>query len=141
MLWCRLNYRLTEKCEADIDDLCADACNFPTGQACGGRVLRCLTTKQDQVKSRVGSILFFQWQQYNHIVLITIRPCLALKPAYIHGQQGCISAIIRGRCAHHQEFHAVTASSGCSLASQRLLSTLPAVSLLIGPSLLAGMPG
>lgn len=53
-LFCRLNYRLTDKCEADIDDLCSDACNFPTGQACGGRVLRCLTNKQDQVKSKVS---------------------------------------------------------------------------------------
>ncbi len=49
----RLNYRLTEKCEADIDELCSDACSFFTGQACGGRVLRCLTNKQDQVKNKV----------------------------------------------------------------------------------------
>jgi len=48
-----LNYRLTDKCENDIDVLCGDACSLYTGQACGGRVLRCLTTKQEQVKSKV----------------------------------------------------------------------------------------
>ena len=59
----RLNYRLTDKCEADIDDLCSDACNFPTGQACGGRVLRCLTNKQDQVKSKVRHMQPYREQQ------------------------------------------------------------------------------
>ena len=49
----RLNFRLSDKCEADIDNLCGEACALYTGQACGGRVLRCLTEKQDQVQSKV----------------------------------------------------------------------------------------
>ena len=49
----RLNFRLTDKCEDDIETLCGDACNIYTNQACGGRVLRCLTDKQEQVKSKV----------------------------------------------------------------------------------------
>lgn len=47
----RLNYRLSAACEADIDTLCAAECTPFLGQACGGRVLRCLTEKQ------VGSLL------------------------------------------------------------------------------------
>jgi hypothetical protein len=50
--WRRLNYRLTEACEADIDALCTQECSLGA-QACGGRVLRCLTDKQDSIKSKV----------------------------------------------------------------------------------------
>lgn len=50
---CRLNYRLTEACEEDIDALCAQECSLGA-QACGGRVLRCLTDKQDSIKTKVG---------------------------------------------------------------------------------------
>ena len=49
----RLNFRLSDKCEEDINTLCGEACALYTGQACGGRVLRCLTEKQDQVQSKV----------------------------------------------------------------------------------------
>ena len=49
----RLNYRLNEACEADIELLCAQECSPFGAQACGGRVLRCLTEKQDSIKSKV----------------------------------------------------------------------------------------
>lgn len=48
----RLNYRLNTACEADIDTLCAEECSPFLGSACGGRVLRCLTEKQDAIKSK-----------------------------------------------------------------------------------------
>jgi hypothetical protein len=48
----RLNYRLNTACEADIDTLCAEECSPYLGSACGGRVLRCLTEKQDAIKSK-----------------------------------------------------------------------------------------
>ena len=48
----RLNYRLNNACEADIDTLCAEECSPFLGSACGGRVLRCLTEKQDAIKSK-----------------------------------------------------------------------------------------
>lgn len=47
----RLNYRLSQACEKDIDTLCSDECSFYLGQACGGRVLRCLTEKYDKITS------------------------------------------------------------------------------------------
>ena len=49
----RLNYRLNEACETDIELLCAQECSPFGAQACGGRVLRCLTEKQDSIKSKV----------------------------------------------------------------------------------------
>lgn len=48
----RLNYRLSEACKEDIDTLCSEECSPFLGQACGGRVLRCLTEKQDNIKSK-----------------------------------------------------------------------------------------
>ena len=48
----RLNYRLNVACEADIDALCTEECSPYLGQACGGRVLRCLTEKQDAITSK-----------------------------------------------------------------------------------------
>ncbi|BDA41257.1 probable Golgi apparatus protein 1 [Coccomyxa sp. Obi] len=48
----RLNFRLNTACEADIDTLCAEECSPFLGSACGGRVLRCLTEKQDAIKSK-----------------------------------------------------------------------------------------
>jgi Golgi apparatus protein 1 len=47
-----LNYRLSEACQADIDTLCSEECSPILGQTCGGRVLRCLTEKQDSIKSK-----------------------------------------------------------------------------------------
>eukprot|EP00958_Prasinococcus_capsulatus_P008020 scaffold751_cov395-Prasinococcus_capsulatus_cf.AAC.27 len=47
----RLNYRLNQVCDSDIDSLCADACSPFMGQACGGTVLRCLQVKQNNVTS------------------------------------------------------------------------------------------
>ena len=49
---CRLNYRLNVACEADINALCTEECSPYLGQACGGRVLRCLTEKQDSITSK-----------------------------------------------------------------------------------------
>ena len=59
---CRLNYRLSNACEADIDNLCAAECTPFLGQACGGRVLRCLTEKQDSIKSKAcaDEVFYFE---------------------------------------------------------------------------------
>lgn len=59
---CRLNYRLSNACEADIDTLCAAECTPFLGQACGGRVLRCLTEKQDAIKSKAcaDEVFYFE---------------------------------------------------------------------------------
>ncbi len=58
----RLNYRLSNACEADIDTLCANECTPFLGQACGGRVLRCLTEKQDSIKSKAcaDEVFYFE---------------------------------------------------------------------------------
>lgn len=58
----RLNYRLSNACEADIDTLCAAECTPFLGQACGGRVLRCLTEKQDSIKSKAcaDEVFYFE---------------------------------------------------------------------------------
>ena len=59
---CRLNYRLSNACEADIDNLCAAECTPFLGQACGGRVLRCLTEKQDSIESKAcaDEVFYFE---------------------------------------------------------------------------------
>ncbi|KAK9816541.1 hypothetical protein WJX72_001742 [[Myrmecia] bisecta] len=46
-----LKYRLNKACQPDIEQLCSDECSPFLGQACGGRVLRCLTDKQDAIQS------------------------------------------------------------------------------------------
>ena len=50
----RLNFRLNKACQNDIELLCGDECSPFMGQACGGRVLRCLVEKQDQLTSQVS---------------------------------------------------------------------------------------
>lgn len=47
----RLNYKLKKACEDDSDKLCSDVCNPYQSSSCGGRVLRCLTDKRDQIES------------------------------------------------------------------------------------------
>ena len=54
LLYCRLNFRLKTACESDIAALCGDVCPPTQGGVCGGRVLRCLTEKQDSIK--VGAL-------------------------------------------------------------------------------------
>ena len=63
----RLNFRLADKCEADIETLCGEECSLFMGQSCGGRVLRCLTEKQDQVKSEecAAEIFYFEKMEVN----------------------------------------------------------------------------
>eukprot|EP01025_Chloroclados_australasicus_P047088 TRINITY_DN5227_c0_g2_i3.p1 TRINITY_DN5227_c0_g2~~TRINITY_DN5227_c0_g2_i3.p1 ORF type:complete len:747 (-),score=90.56 TRINITY_DN5227_c0_g2_i3:695-2935(-) len=47
----RLNYRLESACEKDTKALCSDACTQSESSTnCGGRVLRCLTEKLDDIK-------------------------------------------------------------------------------------------
>ncbi|KAK9797745.1 hypothetical protein WJX73_005342 [Symbiochloris irregularis] len=48
----RLNYRLASACEKDVAALCESECHPSMGQSCGGRVLRCLTEKQDLLTSQ-----------------------------------------------------------------------------------------
>ena len=46
----RLNFKLAEACKTDTAELCANKCE--ASQACGGQVLRCLTEKSDDIKSK-----------------------------------------------------------------------------------------
>ncbi|KAG1656262.1 hypothetical protein FOA52_011910 [Chlamydomonas sp. UWO 241] len=47
----RLNYRLRTACEKDVAALCPTTCTSTDGQnVCGGKVLRCLTDKIDEIK-------------------------------------------------------------------------------------------
>lgn len=46
----RLNFKLAEACKTDTAELCANKCE--ASQACGGQVLRCLTDKSDDIKSK-----------------------------------------------------------------------------------------
>eukprot|EP00775_Hariotina_reticulata_P012795 gene12795-12923_t len=46
----RLNFRLRNACTEDIKELCRDACP-EASRACGGKVLRCLTLKREEIKS------------------------------------------------------------------------------------------
>ena len=46
----RLNYRLSEACHDTITEKCADTCSTQGfEQPCGGTVLRCLTSKLDEI--------------------------------------------------------------------------------------------
>jgi hypothetical protein len=51
----RLNYRLYSSCANDVRAMCQDvrdSCDVAdNGDICGGRVLRCLSTKMDDIKS------------------------------------------------------------------------------------------
>ena len=46
----RLNFKLAEACKTDTAELCPNKCE--ASQACGGQVLRCLTDKSDDIKSK-----------------------------------------------------------------------------------------
>ncbi|KAK9838535.1 hypothetical protein WJX81_005974 [Elliptochloris bilobata] len=63
----RLNYRLNVACKADIDALCTEECSPYLGQACGGRVLRCLTEKQDSITSKAckDEVFYFEKMEVN----------------------------------------------------------------------------
>ena len=58
---CRLNYRLSESCHDTIATLCPDSCQTEGfEQPCGGTVLRCLTSKLEEItnedcKKEVGA--------------------------------------------------------------------------------------
>jgi hypothetical protein len=46
----RLNYRLSQACTEDLDNLCHHVCNVTSHHSpCGGMALRCLQDKQDEV--------------------------------------------------------------------------------------------
>ena len=64
---CRLNYRLSVACEQDVDSLCAQECHSSMGQSCGGRVLRCLTEKQEQLSSQAckDEVFYFEKMEVN----------------------------------------------------------------------------
>ena len=64
---CRLNYRLSVACEQDVEALCAQECHPAMGQSCGGRVLRCLTEKQDQLSSQScrDEVFYFEKMEVN----------------------------------------------------------------------------
>jgi Golgi apparatus protein 1 len=47
----RLNYRLRTACQQDIQNLCPTVCQQSDGQVCGGKVLRCLSDKIDNIKA------------------------------------------------------------------------------------------
>ena len=82
---CRLNYRLSRACQNDIEQLCSDECSPFLGQACGGRVLRCLTDKQDSIKSaecqnEVGSKCLSQPDCLASLAcVVTVLCCLVLQ--------------------------------------------------------------
>lgn len=64
----RLNYRLSMSCEKDILKLCPESCDLYSGHACGGRVLRCLTEKKDDVKAeacRAEVFYFIKMEVYS----------------------------------------------------------------------------
>ncbi|KAK9820440.1 hypothetical protein WJX72_010380 [[Myrmecia] bisecta] len=63
----RLNYRLNKACQTDIEQLCSDECSPFLGQACGGRVLRCLTDKQDAIQSVEcqNEVFYFEKMEVN----------------------------------------------------------------------------
>ena len=47
---CRLNYRLSTACHETIGHMCNDACGATSLESpCGGRVLRCLTDKLEEI--------------------------------------------------------------------------------------------
>ena len=64
---CRLNFRLATACDDDIQTLCAEECGPFMGQACGGRVLRCLTEKQDSIKNPecASEVFYFEKMEVN----------------------------------------------------------------------------
>jgi golgi apparatus protein 1 len=46
----RLNYRLEHACSRDVGNLCGkDVCDQGNEISCGGRVLRCLVDKKEQI--------------------------------------------------------------------------------------------
>jgi Golgi apparatus protein 1 len=47
----RLNYRLATNCAKDVGALCANLCSSTDGSVCGGKVLRCLTDKIEDIKA------------------------------------------------------------------------------------------
>ena len=63
----RLNFRLATACDDDIQTLCAEECGPFMGQACGGRVLRCLTEKQDSIKNPecASEVFYFEKMEVN----------------------------------------------------------------------------
>ncbi|KAG2452551.1 hypothetical protein HYH02_002788 [Chlamydomonas schloesseri] len=45
----RFNFRLHKACQKDVDKLCPGLCQANDGSPCGGKVLRCLTDKIDDI--------------------------------------------------------------------------------------------
>lgn len=64
---CRLNFRLARACDDDITALCSNVCNPFQGEVCGGRVLQCLTQKQDQIQSKEcgAEVFYFEKMEVN----------------------------------------------------------------------------
>ena len=52
----RLHARLRAACDADVRSLCDAACPGAAEGACGGRVLACLTEKQEQLTSKAKAV-------------------------------------------------------------------------------------
>ena len=99
----RLNYRLSNACEADIDNLCASECTPFLGQACGGRVLRCLTEKQDSIKSKAcaDEVFYFEKMEvtdFRNDVLLA-EACRADVDKYCKHVQPGVCSIANSCCA------------------------------------------
>lgn len=61
----RLNYRLSAVCRNDMKQLCAEACSIEQGElidVCGGRVLRCLSDKYEDIKASAcqKEVMYYQ---------------------------------------------------------------------------------
>ena len=73
---CRLNYRLTRACEADLNTMCTDVCVEAENEdkACGGTVLRCLADKIDDVTDDncKQELLYFQKMEVRSAACVTV---------------------------------------------------------------------
>lgn len=95
----RLNRRLASACESDVPALCADECDFFSHEACGGRVLRCLTKKRAQIKkSACKKEVFYFMKMEARPRRCRARPaCVLNRRLTVASLHGCCGGILHAK--------------------------------------------
>lgn len=91
----RLNYRLEQACIGDVNSICGDdVCDRQKESVCGGRVLRCLVEKKDQIKAESCKHevqYFIKMEVCTQESAVCIRCCSQHAAVFVLGLSRCLS--------------------------------------------------